>query len=207
MSSSPTPCNEQGHLQLDQVAQSPMQLDVEGFQGWGIYHLSGQHVPVFHHPHCKKFLPYIQSKPTLPWFKTIAHCRVTMGLAKIVSTFPIGPLRGLEGCNKVPPQPSLLQAEHPQLSQPFLIGEVLQPSGQFMASSGPSLTGPCLSWAEGCRAGCRTPGEVSSEWSRGAESLPSTCWPRCFECSQGYNWQLIHVIFPKDSEAEQWKAV
>jgi len=28
------------------------------FQGWGIYHLSGKPVPVFHHPHCKKFLPY-----------------------------------------------------------------------------------------------------------------------------------------------------
>ena len=53
------PCNEQGHLQLDQVAQSPVQPDLECFQGWGIYHLSGQPVPVFHHPHCKKFLPYI----------------------------------------------------------------------------------------------------------------------------------------------------
>ena len=32
------PCNEQGHLQLDQVAQSPVQPGVECFQGWGIYH-------------------------------------------------------------------------------------------------------------------------------------------------------------------------
>ncbi|KAK4832829.1 hypothetical protein QYF61_025817, partial [Mycteria americana] len=39
------------HLQLDQVAQSPSQPDLEWFQGWGIYHLSGQPVPVFHHPH------------------------------------------------------------------------------------------------------------------------------------------------------------
>ncbi|KAF1551686.1 Otoconin-90, partial [Eudyptes schlegeli] len=29
------PCREQGHLQLDQVAQSPIQLDLECFQGWG----------------------------------------------------------------------------------------------------------------------------------------------------------------------------
>ena len=42
-------CNEQGYLQLDQVAQSPVQPDLECCQGWGIYHLSGQPVPVFHH--------------------------------------------------------------------------------------------------------------------------------------------------------------
>ncbi|KAK4810863.1 hypothetical protein QYF61_008835 [Mycteria americana] len=37
-------------------------------------------------------------------------------------------LKILEGCYKVSPQPSLLQAEQPQLSQPVLVGEVLQPS-------------------------------------------------------------------------------
>ena len=55
------PCNEQGHLQLDQVAQSPVQPDLECFREWGIYHLSRQLAPVFHHPHCKKFLPYNSS--------------------------------------------------------------------------------------------------------------------------------------------------
>ena len=53
------PCNEQGHPPLDQVAQSPVQPDLECFQGWSIYHLSGQPVPLFFHPHCKKFLRYI----------------------------------------------------------------------------------------------------------------------------------------------------
>jgi len=52
-------CNEQGHLQLAQVAHSPVQPDLEFFQGWGIYHLSGQPMTVFHHPHPKTFLPYI----------------------------------------------------------------------------------------------------------------------------------------------------
>ena len=28
------PCNEQGHLQLDQIAQSPIQPDTECLQGW-----------------------------------------------------------------------------------------------------------------------------------------------------------------------------
>ena len=51
-------CNEQGHHQLHQAAQSPIQPDLECFQGWGTYHLSGQAVPMFHQPHHKKFLPY-----------------------------------------------------------------------------------------------------------------------------------------------------
>jgi len=48
------PCSEQGHLLLDQAGQSPVQPGLECFQGWGINHLSGQSVPVFHHPHHKK---------------------------------------------------------------------------------------------------------------------------------------------------------
>jgi len=53
------PCSEQGHLQPDQVAQSPVQPGLECSQGWGIDHLSGKPVPGFHHPHGKKFLPYM----------------------------------------------------------------------------------------------------------------------------------------------------
>ncbi|KAK4817048.1 hypothetical protein QYF61_026356 [Mycteria americana] len=44
-SSSPTPLQEQGHLQLDQVAQSPVQPDFECSQERGIYHLSGLNLP------------------------------------------------------------------------------------------------------------------------------------------------------------------
>jgi len=49
-------CKEQGHLQLDQVAQSPVQPDFKCFHGWVIYHLLGQPVPVFYHSHSKNFL-------------------------------------------------------------------------------------------------------------------------------------------------------
>jgi len=51
-----TPCNEQGHLPLDQVAQSLVQPDLECLSGWDIHHLSGQSVPVPHHPHSDEFL-------------------------------------------------------------------------------------------------------------------------------------------------------
>ncbi|KAK4827923.1 hypothetical protein QYF61_022371 [Mycteria americana] len=40
-------------------------------------------------------------------------------------------LKILKGCNKVSPGASLLQAEQPQVSQPFFTGEVLQPSDHF----------------------------------------------------------------------------
>ena len=49
------PCSKQGHLQLDQVAQSPIQPGLECFQGWGLHYLSGQPVTVFHHPYRKHF--------------------------------------------------------------------------------------------------------------------------------------------------------
>ena len=51
------PCNEQGHLQLSQVAQNLFQPDLECLQGWGIHLLSGQLVPLPHHPYCKLLKP------------------------------------------------------------------------------------------------------------------------------------------------------
>jgi len=53
------PCHGQGHLSLDQIAQSPIQTGLEHFQGGDIHRFSGQPVPVPHHPHSKEFLPYI----------------------------------------------------------------------------------------------------------------------------------------------------
>jgi len=57
-------CHGPGHLPLDQVAQSPTQPGLEHFQGGGSHNFSGQPVPEPYHPHRKKFLPYVQSKPT-----------------------------------------------------------------------------------------------------------------------------------------------
>ncbi|KAK4807231.1 LOW QUALITY PROTEIN: hypothetical protein QYF61_024351 [Mycteria americana] len=60
-------------------------------------------------------------------FKTFAPCPVTTGPGeKSVPIFLRSPLYILKGCNKVSPEPSLLQAEPPQLSQPFLIGKYPQ---------------------------------------------------------------------------------
>ena len=43
-------------------------------------------------------------------------------------SFPVGPLQVLQGRYKVSLEPSLPQAEGHQLSQPVLLGAVLQPS-------------------------------------------------------------------------------
>lgn len=58
-------CNEQGHVLLQQVAQSPIQFDLECIQGWVIHHLSGQPVPMPHYSPHRKLLPYIQFKSPL----------------------------------------------------------------------------------------------------------------------------------------------
>ena len=86
------PCNEQGHPQLDQVAQGLIQPRLESLQGWGIHHTSGQPVPVPPHPHCKGLLPYIP--PIFPRFEAevISPCSITTDPAiESVSFFPVVP--------------------------------------------------------------------------------------------------------------------
>lgn len=53
----PLPCNRQRHLQLNQVAPSPSQPNLDCFQRWGIHHLSGQPASLFYHPYYKKIIP------------------------------------------------------------------------------------------------------------------------------------------------------
>ena len=120
-------CNEQGHLQLDQVAQRLVHPGLESLQGWG-NHISGQPVPVPHHPHCERLFPYIQPKSTLFKSETISPCATPMDFAKeFVSFFPVAPLQILKGFYEVSLEPCLLYAAQPQLSQPVLVGEVFHP--------------------------------------------------------------------------------
>jgi len=115
------------------TTQSPIQPGPEHFQGWGIHSFSGQPVPAPHHPHHKEFLSFIQSKSTLCQFKAITPCPITTGpCKKPPSSFLAGPLEVLEGCCKVSPEPSPLQAEQPQLSG-FWDGA---PAGKSLAPPG-----------------------------------------------------------------------
>lgn len=56
-------CYGQGHFPLDQSVESPIQTDLEHFQGWDMNGFSGQPVPVTKHPQIKELLPNSQSKP------------------------------------------------------------------------------------------------------------------------------------------------
>ena len=77
------PCTEQGHPQLHQLFRAPPAWPWLS-AGMGHHHLSGQPVPVPHHPYCKTLLPYIQSKSPLFLFETISPCSspTTTDLAK-----------------------------------------------------------------------------------------------------------------------------
>jgi len=87
---------------------------------------TGLPVPSSHHPHRKECLPNIWSKSTLFQFKAISPYPVTTcPYKKSLPSFPVGPLQVLEGHCKVLQEPSALQAEQPQLSQPVFVGEVL----------------------------------------------------------------------------------
>jgi len=84
---------------------------------------------VRHHPLGEKLPPHIQPKPPLSQFKTTPPCPITIHPHK--QPFPllfIRSLQVLEGHSEVSPEPSLLQAKQARFPQPFLIGELLQPS-------------------------------------------------------------------------------
>lgn len=70
------PCNEQGHLQPEQILQSPIQPDPGGFQGWCIYQFAGQPVPV---PHMLNIKDSFQiSCLTLSSFRSEPPCLVLL---------------------------------------------------------------------------------------------------------------------------------
>lgn len=90
-----------------------------------IHNYLGKPVPG-HQLHCQKTC-FLNSVKTYSQFKTTAPCPVnTSPCRKSFSIFLIGPFYILKCWNTISPQSSFLQAEEPQLSQPFLIEEVLQ---------------------------------------------------------------------------------
>ena len=65
------PCSELGHLQLHQVAQSPVQPGLECLQEWGTHHLSGHalsHLTVAVNASTRTRISEILISPTLLFF-------------------------------------------------------------------------------------------------------------------------------------------
>jgi len=162
------PCNEQGHLQLEQVAQNLIHPDLECLQGWGIPHISGQHVPVLHCSYYKRLFPYLQSKFPLFKFETTFPCPIMTDPSKKSSPFFLtAPLSIMKGLYQVSPEPSVLQTEQFHLSACPHRRDVPSFWSFSWSSSGPSPTGPGLSCTEDSILGCSTSGEVSSAQRRG----------------------------------------
>lgn len=71
-----------GILSPHQLDQSPIQTDLEHFQGWPIHSFSGKLCPMTFQPHHDQLLPQVLTKPTLFLFKVIAPSPVIMNLGK-----------------------------------------------------------------------------------------------------------------------------
>ena len=120
-SSRPNPLLKQGHLQL--VVQDCVQVASEYLQGRRLHTLLGQPVPVASHPHSFSLCP-------LPLVLSLGTTEKSLAPSSLHPPFRYSYTLTRS------PEPSLLQAEQPQLFQPFLTGEMLQSLHHL---SGPSL--------------------------------------------------------------------
>lgn len=170
----------QGCHSLDQVAESPIYPDPEHFQELGKHSFSGQLVPVSHHSYSKEFLLNILSKGITFQYKVINSCLITTVPCKISPTSAFLQARSrYKSCNNISKETSLSQSKQSHFSQPFHTAVVLQPLDHLCSHPLYPLTGqPFFYW--GPRSRLSTPGGVSGEQRRRVESLPSSCWPRCF---------------------------
>lgn len=169
--------------------------------------MSRQPVPGLYHPLREEFLPNIGSHPVLCQWKTIPSGPVTPDSYPKSLSGCLGAPLGVESCSVASPEPSQLQAEHPQVS-PSLSLEQRGSSSPWSISSGlaPAASHPCDS--EDTRAGGSSADGVPPERSRIPSSLVAhavgsahdTAVPpsRC-PCPQGsYGLQPIFIAVGMD---------
>jgi len=158
------PCHGQGHLPLDQVAQSPIQPGLEHSQGGASTAPLGNLFQCLTTLVVKNF--FLISNLNLPSFnlKPLTPCPITTSPSKkSLSSFLVGFFRYWKAAvrshrsllfSRLNSPNSLRLSSQERCSSPWII---------FVAFSGPAQTRPCLSCAEGSRAECRTPGFV--QWA------------------------------------------
>lgn len=97
---------------LSHVPKHPIHISLKYFQGWVLYHLSGQHVPRSSCPLHEKFFPGTESKPPLVQLESVSLCFVTSYLRKETNTH-LAPtsFQEVEESSEVSLQPPLLQTE------------------------------------------------------------------------------------------------
>lgn len=121
-------CCGQGHLQLDQVAQNLIQPGLEHLQGWGIYRFLGNQCHCLTTFTVKNLLLISNLKFTSFSFCPLLFVPSIVPDDESLSSFHIVPFRYWRVPMGFPH--NLCQAEQPQLSQSFHIGEVIQFSQQ-----------------------------------------------------------------------------
>jgi len=136
--SCPTSLLKQGHL--EPVGQDQVQMAFEYLQRGKLCSLPGQPVPVFGHPCGKEVFPDVPREPPVFPFVPITSDPVTGNSWKEPGSILFAPSFRwyLYKIAKIPPEPSLLQAEQSQLSA-FLTGEMLWSCNSL---SGPLLDSP-----------------------------------------------------------------
>lgn len=116
-SSTPTPPAKEDSLQ--HVAQESLQMGFEYLQRRRFHNLSGQPVPVLCHPHSNKVLLHICRD--LPMFQLVPNCPIAQHHWEVPGPLHLTPtLQIFINTDRMPSQPSPLQAEQTQVSQPGL---------------------------------------------------------------------------------------
>ena len=166
----------QGHLPLDQAAHSPIQPGLECFQGGASTASLGNLFQCLTNTTVKNF--FLISSLNLPSF-SLKPLPLVLSLPALIRSpspaflwAPPGTGRPLEGL----PAASLLHAEELQPPQPVLVKRCSSSLFIFMVLLWTRFNSSVSFWCCGPRTGRSTPGGVSGEQSRGAESPPSPCW-------------------------------
>ena len=138
-------CDEQGHPQLDQVVQSLEQPDLKsGKDEASTTSLGNLFQCLTTHTIKDFFLIFSLNLPSFS-LKPFPLVLAKQSPKESVPFFLTAPLQVLKGCYQVSLEPSLLQAERSQLSQPILIVGVFHPLAYFCDPSLDLLQQICVS--------------------------------------------------------------
>ena len=138
-------CDEQGHPQLDQVVQSLEQPDLKsGKDEASTTSLGNLFQCLTTHTIKDFFLIFSLNLPSFS-LKPFPLVLAKQSPKESVPFFLTAPLQVLKGCYQVSLEPSLLQAEQPQLSRPVLVGEVFHSLCHFCGPPLDALQQVCVS--------------------------------------------------------------
>lgn len=161
------------------MSWSPIHPGPKLFPVWGIHNISGQPVPVPHHPHGKELLPNISPSSTLFHSKAITPCLSLLSLIKNPSPSLLWALFTFWNAALKSPQSLHLSRQNNNKS---LIAEVLQLSDCLYGPSLESLQQVSVLLMLG-DAQLNAVLPVGSHRSRGGNSHPLISWLRFFRHS------------------------